>query len=453
MVLLAALVAGPACGDNAAPGDGPGDGEDPIADGLRVRQVSTIPHEQVRGLALAALAGDRLAIARADASGDAFCPDCLDLPASECPALCIRSTISVAVLDPATGGLAPSRPVATVFPASFDHSVDQLEIVALGGDRLGVAWLDCDDARCGGLAAKRSCAARYTTVDLATGAVGTPRTLYEGWFGDLSLAFDPVSRRLLAVIGKDLAFGAGLFRALFDETGATTLSPWTALGSTAARSPALLATGGAFLVVADDWAPTSAPLATPCPQSCDCLASVGIDLATGGLFAFHVGDGPDRSERIADGVDDRGFYGRREQIAVIDAGGRTMIADTQSIDRSAEIFTNDGTGWVPQLRSPAPIPMWIGALGTAERLAWIGARPEPGGFATVQRLVAGVVTEDAEHHAAFTEPVDGAVLVTLPVATPAGVTTTYLVRGVFAPRVGPQLGWDRFELLAVDAVW
>jgi len=424
-----------------------GDDDQALVDALGVRPIATLPSANVRGLAIAPLDEQRIALAGIEHTGDAFCPDCVDLDPAECPSLCTRSRVWVQ-----TVGAPAQIDVATVFPVDYDHSVDQVEVVALGADRVGVAWLDCDNAACLGMFAKRSCTARYATVDLAAGSVGAPQTLYTGWFGDLSLAFDTTSRQLLAVVAKDLAFGTGMFRAIFDETGATTLSPWAALGSTAARSPALLPGNGEFLVVADDWSPSRPALASPCTQSCDCLAAGSIDLEQGGLFAFHVGTGGDASERVASGRDARGFYARREQLAVIDAGGRPMIAATQSIDRVAEIFTHDGEAWQLVLSTPAPIPLWIGALGTADHAAWLGAQPESGASATVQRLVAGIAAGDASERAAFDEPLDRSVFVAAPVATARGVTSNVLLQGIFR-RDGMTLTWDHFDLFAVDASW
>jgi hypothetical protein len=213
-----------------------------------------------------------------------------------------------------------------------------------------------------------------------------------------------------------------------------------------------VARAGELLVVADDWSPQLPPRATPCTESCECLEPSTIDLSTGGLFAYRVAASGDSAERVADGVDDRGFYGRREKLSVIDAGGRAMIASTQSIDRAAELFTNDGSGWTRQMHAQAPIPTWIGALGTADRLAWIGAQPESAEHSTVQQLVAGVVSADAEERAAITDPVDRGVFVVAPVQTATGVTRTYLLQGVYDRSSGTAT-WDRFEILAIDAAW
>ena len=438
-----------ACGDNSAPRDVP-DGGDTAAPAVQV--VATLPPEGIAAMALAALDEHRVAIASVTRSGDAFCPDCVDLDPSQCPALCRRADVTVSLLDTRTRALGTPQPVATVFPSTFDHSVDQVELVSLGGERLGIAWLDCDNSSCAALAAKRSCTARYTTLDLETGTTGDVHTLYSGWFGDLSLAFEPANRQLLALVGKDLAMGSGIFRALFDETGATVRSPWTALGSTAARSAAIVPLDGELLIVADDWSPSRPPLASPCEESCDCLGAGPIDAADSGLFAYRVGNGPDHRERVAAGIDEEGFYARREQIAVIAAGGRPMIAATQSIDRVAEIFVHDGT-WTRKLATAAPIPLWIGALGTADHFAWLGAQVEPGAMATMQRLVAGIVANDASERTTLDAPLDRHVFTAAPVQTAAGVTRTYLLQGVFAATSGSNVGWDRFEVLVVEAAW
>jgi len=129
-----------------------------------------------------------------------------------------------------------------------------------------------------------------------------------------------------------------------------------------------------------------------------------------------------------------------------------MVATTQSIDRFAEIFTFDGSSWNREHSSAAPIPLWIGALGTADRLAWLGAEPESGASATVQRLVAGVVEGDTSERGTFTDAVDRNVFTAVPIATPAGVTSTVLLQGLFR-RDGDTLTWDHYELIRIDAEW
>lgn len=414
-----------------------------LAGTITTRSVASFMPDGVMFMELAALDEQRIAIARVDRTGDAFCIDCLGLAPEQCPAICERSLISAATVSLATGEIGEVHPIATVFPRSFDHGVDQVEVVALGGERIGVAWLDCDNARCGGIAARRTCTAQYTTLDLATGIAGAPVTLYTDWFGDLSLAFDPASRRLHAVLGKDLVFGQGIWRAFFDEQGAP-LTAWKPLGSAAARSPALVG----LTVVADDWSPAAPPRSAPCVTSCECLDGGTVDLERGGLFAF---DETGTATSIALGRDERGFYGRREQIAAIDAGGRTIVAATQAIDRSAELFAFDGA-WHPLLVTPAPIPMWVGALGTADRAAWLGARPEEDQPATVQRLVAGIFAGEDGTLAKLDEPLDRSVMLVEPVPTADGVTTNVLLQGVF-DRTGGMLRWARLELLAVEAAW
>jgi hypothetical protein len=436
MRLATVLVLLFACGDASE------DQQTDLAATLTTRSVTSFVPDGITSMELAALDEQRLAVARVEHVEGAFCPDCVGLDPSECPSVCERSLVSATTVSLATGELGTPRPVATVFPRSFDDSVGQVHVVALGGERVGIAWLDCDNASCGGLAARRSCTAQYTTLDLATGTVGTPVTLYTGWFGDLSLGFDQPSRRLVAVLGKDLVFGQGVWRAIFDEHGAR-LADWKALGSAAARSPAIVG----LTVIADDWSPAAPPRNAPCAVSCECLDGGTIDLARGGLFAF---DEAGTATQIANGRDPRGFYGRREQIAAIDAGGRTIVATTQSIDRSAELFAFDGT-WHPLLSTPAPIPTWIGVLGTSDRAAWLGAQPQ-GDQATIQRLVAGIFAGETSTLATLDDPLDRSILVVEPVPATDGVTTNVLLQGIFE-RTGGMLRWARFELLAVEASW
>ena len=79
-------------------------------------------------------------------------------------------------------------------------------------------------------------------------------------------------------------------------------------------------------------------------------------------------------------------------------------------------------------------------MGTSENIAWLGSQPEPGMQATVNRLVAG----DLHGAYALTEPLDSYVLEVAPVVEPAGIRTTYLLRGIFAGNT-----WARFEIVEV----
>src|SRR4051812_16817847 len=84
LLIVAALAA---CGSSpAAPDAGHDtDGQQPGI-GLRVRTVSTLEPQNMRGIALAALDEHHVAIVRSNEAGEAFCPDCVDLDPSQCPA-------------------------------------------------------------------------------------------------------------------------------------------------------------------------------------------------------------------------------------------------------------------------------------------------------------------------------------------------------------------------------
>jgi hypothetical protein len=69
-----------------------------------------------------------------------------------------------------------------------------------------------------------------------------------------------------------------------------------------------------------------------------------------------------------------------------------------------------------------------------------------------QRLVAGITSDDASALATLDDPLDRSVLLVEPVSSPAGVTTSVLLQGVFE-RSGSQLSWSRFDVLAVEAAW
>src|SRR5687767_14940125 len=84
-----------------------------------------------------------VAIARGVVSGDAFCPDCVGLDPAQCPSVCTRTSISLAIIDTTTGTLGGELSIQEVFPKSFDHDVNELQTVSLGSNRVGIAWLDC----------------------------------------------------------------------------------------------------------------------------------------------------------------------------------------------------------------------------------------------------------------------------------------------------------------------
>ena len=432
------------CGDNIPPPSFELIGE------LSVERVATVSADDALGIALAPLDEGAFVIARADSRGGTFCPGCVDLEPAQCPAICRRAVIEVAVHG-TSGTVEPSHRVADVFPATDQHAVRAIDLVVLDRMHVGVAWLDCDHAACAPMLAKQSCTAFYATVDLGSGSIGPIATLYEDRYGDLQLAFDPRARRLLAVVGTQHASSTGVRAAIYDETAATQLAPWKAFGGTSARAPAVTVTAGGFLIVADDPAPGRPTPPEPCAESCECLSAAPPELPTGGLYAFRPG--LDLSaERIAPGRGIDGLYGAREAIAVVDAGSRVMVASSQARDRAAELFEPAIGGWLRRYGSRAPVPSWVGALADRNHLVWLGTEPVDDGN-PAQRLVAGVFTDDAEERGLVSELDAGEVLEAAPVITETGATRTFLLRGVLAPGGPAAPGWDRFEVLQVRADW
>jgi hypothetical protein len=273
-------------------------------------------------------------------------------------------------------------------------------------------------------------------------------TLYEGRFGELQLAADPPTNRLLAFTSKQRPTGAGLRAAIYDDTGSTLAMPWTPLGGSGTRAASAAATADGFTIVADDRNPADGTSEAPCEASCDCVSGAPIDLAAGGLYALHLEGGPPWTEQIAPGKGHDGLYGAREATTTILAGDHLVVAAGQSIDRAAELFDTADGRWRRRLASKAPTPLWIGALGDAQRLAWLGSETA-GTPATVQSLVAGVIDGATAARGALESAVDSRVFDVAPLATPTGVTHTFLLRGVF----GPTGAWDRYELLEIRAQW
>jgi hypothetical protein len=463
-----ALMLGAACGSAAPATDPPPDAAPsadavappPPLDDLQATTVGTLGSPQgMAGLALAALDEHHVLVARADAAGTAFCPDCAGpeaIPPDQCPDACKRTvvTLAVATIEGDSATLGAPLPVHQEYPLSFDHRFRSVQVVSLGEGRAGVSWLECDDSSCGW--AKLSCTAKYTTVDLADGHLGPVQVLYEKLFGDLELAYDEASHQLLAVLGNRMYTGVGVRVATFDESGAVQARPWTPLGGPATRSPSVTVTPTGFVVVADDHAPSVPAAATPCAVSCDCLDSGPIDIANGGLFAYRIpanAADPVSTERIALGVDADHTYGDREENQVIPVGAQLLVAAGQSVDRYAEIFSDDG-GWQPLLRSPAPpvpnVVGGIGALGTVDHSAWLGLQ-DLGAAVPPRRLVAGVVRPTGSQVSPLADPIDGFMLQAAPVLTPRGVTTTFLLQGILGPPGSPD--WGRLDLVRVSARW
>src|SRR5690242_12108920 len=198
------------CGDDppTAPLDLVGD--------LAAESVATVPSDKVRAAAIAGIDARTFLVARAIGQGADFCPECLEPEPTDCAATCRRAVLEVTRFR--TGGASdpPSR-FHEVFPQTAAHDIGGIEVVALDETHAGVAWLECDNATCGPSLPRQSCTARYTKVDLLTGRSGAIATLYEDWYGELQLAFQPRTRQLLAVVGKQIPSGAGVRAAIYDE--------------------------------------------------------------------------------------------------------------------------------------------------------------------------------------------------------------------------------------------
>ena len=432
------------CGD-----DRPAPVPDLVGD-LSVESVAAVSSSRVRAISIAGVDVRTFMVARATTQGADFCPECLGPDPTDCAATCRRAVLEVTRYRTSGASDPPGR-FYEAFPETADHDVDAIDVVALDDTHAGVAWLECDDATCSAAAPRRSCTARYTTVDLLTSRRGPIQTLYQGWYGDLQLAFDPGARRLLALIGKPLGAGVGVRAAIYDEQGAALLAPWQAYGGAAASAPVATAGPGGFLIAADDPAPDVPAPSEPCVDACDCGSQPASDPVTGGLYAFRPGIGIDHpAERISPGRGADGAYLPRQAIAAIDAGGRVVVASSQPEDGAAELFEPEVGGWTRRHVSQAPAPMWLGALGDATHLAWIGCdrSDDP---AAPQHLVAGVVAGDLEQRGEIAELAPGVVLRAAPVRSGDDVTTTFLLRGVSAS--GPGAPPASFEVLAVRASW
>jgi hypothetical protein len=430
------------CGD-----DRPTSPPDLVGD-IAVESVASVPSDKVLAAGLAGIDVRTFVVARATTQGADFCPECLDPGSTDCAATCRRAVLEVTRFR-TNGASDPPNRFLEVFPASVSHDVGGIQIVSLDDTHVGFGWLECDYATCGPSLPKQSCTARYTTIDLLTGRHGSIETLYQGWYGELQLAFDPRTRRLLAVVGTQGASSAGVRAAIFDQEGAAVM-PWQPYGGVAASAPAATATADGFLLVADDPAPSKPAPVDACAESCDCLPAGTAELATGGLYAFRPGvDRP--AERISPGRGPDGAYVARQVIAAIEAGGRAVVASTQATDGAAELFEPTVGGWTRRHSSQAPAPMWLGALGDATHLAWLGCDLDDASAA--HHLVAGVVLiGELEQRGEIMTLDPGFVLRAAPIQTDDAVTTTFLLHSVEAP-ARASAAPRRFEVLAVRAGW
>lgn len=436
-----------------------------LVSALTVEPVANIVSSGVRLVSMAGLDAQTFVVARAMEQGADFCSQCVDPNALGCAAICQRTLIDVTRYS--AGVAADPVVVHEVFPLLQSYSVDALDVVALDETHVGVGWLECDHAICGESTERGSCTARYAVVELpdeqpAALRVGRDApavaTLYNDLYGDLQLAFNPGTRQLLAVLGKQKASGVGVRAAIFDESGAKKLWEWQAYGGAAASAPVPVAEDGGFLIAADDPAPSVPAAAVPCANACDCAPPSVAEQSAGGLYALRPGlDEP--PERIA-ARRTVSADGQPPAIAAVAAAGRVhvIVASTQPGDGDAVVFEPADTGWKPRYAAPAPAPTstptpaprWLGALADETHLAWIGfdGSDDP---AEQRRLVAGVVADQLAQRGEIAEVAPGRMIRVAPVSDGDGVKSTYLLRGVQAVVGGASV--PRYEVLAVHAQW
>lgn len=430
-----------------------GSSERDLVSELSVEGVAAMTTSRVLAVSMAGIDAQTFVVARATTQGDDYCPKCLDPAAGSCAAICRRAVIDVTRYH--TG--APADPVLRfheAFPIQWSYDVDAIDVVALDETHAGVGWLECDHTLCGVSTPRRSCTARYAAVDLISGRAQPVATLYQDWYGDLQLAFNPVSRRLLAVLGKQQASGVGVRAAIYDEWGAKLLSPWQAYGGAAANTPVPVAEDEGFLIAADDPAPAMPAAPEPCAEACNCQQQSVAEQPDGGLYALHPGLGkpPERiASRRATGGDGR-------PPTVVAAAGRVhvIVASSQPGEVDAQVFEPADSVWKPRYSAPASAsastaaPRWMGALADATHLAWIGLDEDADPTAQ-QRLVAGVAVDQRSQRGEIAEVAPGDLLRVAPVNDGAAVKSTYLLRSARSTDGGASV--PRFEVLAVRAQW
>ena len=91
-------------------------------------------------------------------------------------------------------------------------------------------------------------------------------------------------------------------------------------------------------------------------------------------------------------------------------------------------------------------------VGNGTSAAWIGAGNSTAQTSTDSPIVAGVTTPAGTARGQRLAPRDASVLKVAPARSPGGVSSTFLLRGIY-DRSGESLAWLELEILRVDASW
>lgn len=379
-------------GGNAGTGGGTAAG----GAGASIEVSATAIGELDDGAYLLALDANRLAVIDTVVEGDALCPDCVDIPLDQCPASCERHHLDVHVRDHDGAVLGPAARLVTWFPPAFDHYAGEPARVALGGATFGLVWRECDGRACSPGISSQRCTGRYQRFDGDGQALGEPVTLYEGWWGDVELAYNTAEEQIL-VLHSPIQGGAltSARITVIDPAGATLL-PWTAIGSSMRFAVAATAHGAGFMVALTDGHPGGATT-DPCQVSCDC-------------FTLSPPLTPDTAV-LAVPVDEYGL-GAVETIAaetviavpqLVSRGDRLVLIGVRSDEAVA--FERMAGAWTERGSLEAPSMLWFDGrlLGDGTAL-WLGSDQTDPEDANVQQLVAGAIAAGGRSRVGLAEP-------------------------------------------------
>lgn len=395
------------------------------------------------GAYLLALDSTRLGVIEPREEGDALCPDCVTLPPDQCPASCERHHLDLHVRDHDGTPLSATERLLTWFPAAFDHYAGVPARVALASGFFGLVWLECDGSPCSPGIAGQSCTGRYQRFDDTGAPSGSAVTLFEGWWGDVELAYNATEDQLLVLHAPPQAGSFGSARVTLIDPAGTTLLPWTAVGSNLRFSAGAAAHESGFVVVIADGDPGGAT-SGPCAASCDCLTLTPPVTPDAAVLAFVVD---------ASGVGQAQVIASQTVVAsprLVAQGDELVLSGLRG--EYAAVFASSAADWVERGTLAAPSNLWFDARvlpnGTA---LWFGSDQPDAEDALLQRLVAGATTAAAQSRLTVGEP--ERVFVFEPTRTGIGLedgsVRVFAVRGRWTASEPPD--WERFEILRIDA--
>ncbi len=350
--------------------------------------TTTVLPSPAEGTFLVALGSELLAGITVRTSGEAFCPDCLTIPPEDCPEFCKRESLFFSTFTTDGTVLTEVTELLTYFPEGFEHNLGIPVTVSLGPDRWHLLWSSCDNSRCGGAFARRSCTGHLTTLDPSGTFVGESVSLYEGWWGTPQVVINPVTgQRLILHAPPDWGSRGAARFTILDAQGAI-VAPFTTVGSDLRLSQTAVAHKDGFVIVVTDRDPGGAA-SPPCTDSCDCLEIITDVPATTAILAFPVPSSgiPGTPVTVASSA-----ALHEPSLVAMNAGLMLMGHAGGEVVRAFYLDSEDV--WTDLGGIKAPSSLWMGAVtlkgaqGDNQLALWIGADPHDG---NAQEVVLGAM--------------------------------------------------------------